>query len=340
MLIVWVLRILSLVALLGGLGLLGSLLYAKFNSYEPREVKRGAFLLPVVLFLGGLLFLFWTMAATYVPATHMAVVENTATGSIKVIGPGIHIWPFQANLVPLTSKVTQYNMRNQQIEIGTEKDSPGIAAGSNSPGNPVVYIKARAWAAPDPKNLATLHRLYGPGYLDNWVERNLVETSKSVQGQHPYDFLIANRDKMATEVETNVQGSLTSGEKRLAVVTQLAITDFDFTAQINKQLDEVAQKEFDRQKAEKDALIATQQQAAENIKAETRLQVARKDGETTIAAATAEAEAIRLKYGGDPNAYIQRQWVEKWNGQLPTVSSGDGGGIILQMPAPAAPAKG
>jgi len=31
---------------------------------------------------------------------------------------------------------------------------------------------------------------------------------------------------------------------------------------------------------------------------------------------------------------IQRQMVERWNGQMPEVESGQGDGMILQLPAP------
>lgn len=334
MLIIWVLRIVALAFIVGPIvyGFRVALAAEDAGEALPKKkiVRAG------VLSLLGLVFLFWSAAATYVPATQRAVVENTTTGNFKVIGPGIHVFPFQPNLVPMASKVTKYSLRAQRIEIGTEKDTPGVAAGSSSPGNPVVYIKARGWAQPvsTDAELIELHRTYGPGYIDDWVEANLVEAVKAVQGNHPYDYLVNNRNKMAAEIEEAVQQSLVSDERRLARVSQLAIANFDFEPRINELLKEVAQKEFERQKAARDVEIAKQTQEAENVKADTRIQIAKKDGEATVAAAQAEAEAIRVKYSNEAmsQAYLAKQWIEKWNGTLPTVSAGGDSLPIINIP--------
>lgn len=274
---------------------------------------------------------FWMLSAVYVPATSAGVVENTSTGSIKVIGSGVHIFPMQPNLVPLMSKTTVYNMRRQKIEIGEE--GAGIPSGSGSPGNPTVFIKARGWASPNPEKLAELHRQYGSDYANNWVEQNWITAAKTIQGKYPYDHLINNRENMANEIEAQLQAQLIDDdEKPFVIVSQLAITNFDFEDRIKTLLAEVAQKEFDRQKAVEDKEIALMQAEAEQVKAETRLAVALKDGETTKAQAAAEAEAIRLKYSSQEmsDAYLRKIWIEKWDGKLPVIADN---GNMLNIPA-------
>jgi regulator of protease activity HflC (stomatin/prohibitin superfamily) len=276
------------------------------------------------------------MAAQYVPATQVAVVENTTNGNFKVIGPGIHVFPFQPDLVPLASKVTKYSLRRQKIEIGTGKeDGKGIASSSNSPGNPVVYIQARGWATPNKQTIIDLHRKYGSDYVDSWVERNLVTTVKEVQGRHVYDFLTKNREQMATEIEDAIQAQLVDGdEKPLVDVTQLAITNFDFDEATNQRLAEVAQKNFEKQKAAEDIEIAKQTQQAELVKAETARQVAEKEAQATVIRANGEAEAIRAKYGNEvmSQAYLMNAWIQKWNGTMPQYQMG-GATPLIQIPS-------
>lgn len=323
MLVIWLLRLLMVAFFFGGIALVVMSISSRnpSNGLRPMNAVRTGAILGVLGFFG----FFWLMSATYVPGTHMAVVENTTTGNFKVIGPGIHVWPMQPNLVPFTSKVTQYNMRRTRIEIGTEDvdegQKKGVPAGSSSAGNPTVYIEARGWATPNPALLVELHRRYGSDYANSWVERNWVTAIKAVQGQHPYDYLIGNRDRMATEVEEELQDQLfDDGKQPLVYVSQLAITNFDFDNAINQQLDEVANKEFERQRANADIEIARQQQEAEKVKAETRLAVATKDAEAAIAKARGEAEAVRLvneAISSQGREYIDLKALEKWDGKLP-----------------------
>lgn len=329
-------RLVLLLLAVAGIALTVQNLAARPDNGTPITRLRNGLVLAVI----GVLGFFWMLAAVYVPATSRAVVENTATGSIKVIGPGVHVWPLQPDLVPLASKVTIYNMRRQRIEIGFEKPEPGnvqgVAAGSSSPGNPTVYIEARGWATPDPKYLAQLHRDYGPDYANSWVERNWVTALKAVQGRHPYNYLTGHRDKMSTEVEETLQKQLYVGDVPLVDISQLAITNFDFDKSINDQLDLVANKEFERQKAEEDIVIAEQTQKAEQVKAQTRLNVAKTDAQASIEKAQGDARSVQLinqAVAAQGGAYLQYQAITKWNGILPSFMLGGSSVPFINIPA-------
>lgn len=336
---IYLMRIMFALVTIGGIVLLISALRKSFG-YNDSESGRPLYVPALGLFFVGLLGVMWSSSGTQIKATERGIVENTASGKIKVIGPGIHLWPFQPAVFPGTSKVTKISLRNQRIEIGNEdppKGQPrGIEAGSNTPGNPSVYIQARGWAAPspEPEALIALYRQYGSDFLDDWVERNFVETSKAVQGQHPYDFLVGNRNDMASEIEQAVQESLTVNDKRLVIVSQLAITNFDYDSATKTALKAVAQKEFDRQEAAKDKAVALEQAEAEKTRADTRTAVAVKDAETLIAKAKGEAESINVKYGDQlrSDAYLRSLWIEKWDGKLPGFLTDDTGNVLVQIP--------
>ena len=56
--------------------------------------------------------------AVYMPATSAAVIENTFRGSLFVLDPGTWVWPFEPRLMPMVTRVTIYDLRDQVIEIG------------------------------------------------------------------------------------------------------------------------------------------------------------------------------------------------------------------------------
>ena len=71
--------------------------------------------------------------------------------------------------------------------------------------------------------------------------------------------------------------------------------------------------------------IEAKQTAQQNaLKAEQDLQRIKVEAQQTIEAAQAEAEAYRLKSEQITPEIILMSYIEKWDGKLPTVASGDG----------------
>ena len=91
------------------------------------------------------------------------------------------------------------------------------------------------------------------------------------------------------------------------------------------------------------AIEAKNQAIQEALKAENLVKQAEANAQIAIAKAKGEAEATRVK--ADAEAYynrtisaslspfiIQEDWIEKWNGQLPQVTSGQGG-MMINLPS-------
>ncbi|PIQ73791.1 hypothetical protein COV58_00540 [Candidatus Roizmanbacteria bacterium CG11_big_fil_rev_8_21_14_0_20_36_8] len=330
---------------------------------ERFPVKRWMYLTSLAIFFLGTILSIILTGATQVPATRIAVVENTWTGRFYTLGPGTHFWPVARNLTPLVSRVFQYDLRRQVIEIG---ESPvqenGVQADSNSPGRPVVFFHARGWANPNPETIIELHKRYGEGYLDNWVERVWVSALKGVQGQAQYDEVGSNRVVFQDLVETTLQMQLLDeNETPLVFVSQLAIVDFDFEDSINTYLNTVAEKEFSRQQAEIQIGINTAIQEAQTIDAQTNYittkrkaeaekekRIAEADGaaQAVVLAADAAAYEITARYqaeaGGitavqtalaaSPDAYLEYVRNTRWDGVLPQYMLGGAPVPFISLP--------
>lgn len=135
------------------------------------------------------------------------------------------------------------------------------------------------------------------------------------------DELMANRAKFEQEVRTMLEKSL--NEEGFKVQ--------EFTSQITPPQSLSA------------AIEAKNQAIQEALKAENLVKQAEANAQIAIAKAKGEAEATRVK--ADAEAYynrtisaslspfiIQEDWIEKWNGQLPQVTSGQGG-MMINLPS-------
>jgi hypothetical protein len=379
----------SILIALVGLGVAGVIVglrvmnyRAKVTAYEVASRRRGAsepiepaprppgFILPIVVAVAGILLSGIVGAATVVPPNSVAVIENTAAGSITTIGAGTHLWPFEPRLVPFITRTYVYTLKQTRIEIGgqlkNERNERTIANGvpstSNSPGQPVVYYYAQGWAEPNPAKLEQLHRRYGPTFADTWVEPTWVTTLKSLQGQRPFDYVASSRAKLESEVETALQTQLNDDDAQpLVFVRQLAIVDFDYDDVTNRRLAEISQREFERQQAVAQIEINSQKQKAALIEAETNYnnikraaeaeqakRIAESEGIARATRTQAEAEAFKIETEAKARAgaireintsvanspaYLEYQKTERWDGKLPQYQFGTGPTPFIEVPS-------
>jgi regulator of protease activity HflC (stomatin/prohibitin superfamily) len=321
------LEVLKAIVLLIAIGVPGLMVLRRLTSALQRRDRgaeptaSGNLGVAVAILVGGLLVFFALTGATQVPATHVAVVENTFTGQFFSLGPGTHIFPFEPRLWPLTTVVTKYDLRRQIIEIGAPPAGSGagdemeavmrwgVEADSNSPGRPIVRYHARGWAYPNQDEVIELHRRYGLGYADRWVERVWISALKAVQGRNPYDYVGNNRIQMQDEIEQALQEQLLAEDgEPIVIVSQLAVVNFGYDPNMESYLDSVAQKEFERQQAEQQILINEKQQNAAKIEADTNyiVTVRRAEAERAQRIAQAEGQAQAQKTLADAEAYSIR----------------------------------
>lgn len=100
-------------------------------------------------------------------------------------------------------------------------------------------------------------------------------------------------------------------EKYGISVLDVSITDFSFSAEFNKAIEAVQ--------------IANQEVA----KAKQQLEQAKIDAEKKIAQAEGAAQAQRLQQQTLTQELLEQQWIEKWDGKLPTYT---GNGANFYMP--------
>ena len=159
------------------------------------------------------------------------------------------------------------------------------------------------------------------------IEPAIMESVKAVTAQYTAEELVTKRaevkvkiqEAIETFIDTTLEQKGVIGALRLANV---AITDFDFSAEFNRAIEEKVQAEQDALKARNEKLRrVTQAEAA----AAERTLAADAEAYQIEVASKARAEAIRREAEAlrDNPALIQLRIAEKWDGKLPQVSGGN-----------------
>lgn len=144
-----------------------------------------------------------------------------------------------------------------------------------------------------------IYQTYGNDFLSKVFAQNVQEAVKSAAAKYTASELITKRD----EFKATVKDNLATKMPNIITVTDVAITNVDFSESFDKSVE-------DKVKAEQEALTAKANLDTKRYEAE---------------AIKAQAQAINTQGGAE---YVQLKWIEKWNGALPTTMTGNSGSLI------------
>ena len=159
------------------------------------------------------------------------------------------------------------------------------------------------------------------------VNPAIMESVKAVTAQYTAEQLITKRAEVKNQIQQAIQEFVDTTLEQKEVVGALslanvAITDFEFSAEFNRAIEEKVRAEQEALKAKNEKLRrVTQAEAA----AAERTLAADAEAYQIEVASKARADAIRREAEAlkDNPALIQLRIAEKWNGNLPQVSGGN-----------------
>ena len=166
------------------------------------------------------------------------------------------------------------------------------------------------------------------------VERNVIypailESVKAITAQYTAEELVTKRADVKVQIQQAIAGNIdvTLQQKDVAgaiALANVAITDFEFSAEFNRAIEEKVRAEQEALKAENEKVRrVTQAEAAaaeRTLAADAEAYQIEVESKARADAIRREAEALK----DNPNL-IQLRIAEKWDGQLPQFS---GGGAI------------
>lgn len=244
------------------------------------------------------------------------IIDSTEVGVVRTWGQINREIDAGLNLInPISESVENYDLRVhvRSAEFASyTKDAQPVSAAIE------YQYKLR------PGEVMDVAKEYGTyEILETKIAGVVEEKVKSVFAEYSAMPLLERRSTLSAEVLESLKSlqDLYHIDFTAAVVSNIDFSDA-FEASVEAKMT-----------AEQDALRAEQEKKSAIVKAEQAKEVAAINAEAAIEQARGEAEAMRITreaLQGMPEEYIQQLWIEKWNGELPTVS-GTGGGMILDI---------
>lgn len=236
-------------------------------------------------------------AITIVPAGSKGIVLNFGAVSGKVVDEGMTF------RIPFMQTVKVIDVRMQKYESADNASASKDLQSINS--NIAVNYRVDSTAVDQ------LYKNIGMNYETTVVAPAISECMKAVTAKYTAEELITKRSEVSAEMKEFLQHKLTD---KYIVVDSFNVISFDFSEAFNKAIEEKQIAEQNAQKARYDL---------ERIKTE---------AEQAITKAQGEAEAMKLKNAELTENIIYLEYINKWDGKMPTYYGGDSNGLLLGIP--------
>ena len=188
--------------------------------------------------------------------------------------------------IPYIEQIQKVNIKVQKSEITVESSTKDMQTITTT-----IAVNYRV----DSKKASNLYRTVGNTYEMTVLEPAIKESIKSAIAQYNAEEITTKRSEVSQNCLTALQGKV---EKYGIIVEDFNLTDFSFSQEYTKAIEEkqVAEQNLERAKLEAEAKIVE---------------------------ANATKKANDLLKQSLTKELIQKQMIEKWDGKLPTTYSGN-----------------
>jgi regulator of protease activity HflC (stomatin/prohibitin superfamily) len=250
-------------------------------------------ILVIAVFFVILFFAVFYCSVCIIEPGNVGVVVRLGEAQPDALGEGVHfVIPFITNIKPLDVKI-------KKAEVKTAAASRDLQTV-----NAEIVVNYRIEKA----NAVKLFREIGVNYLATVIEPQIQESFKAGAAKYTAESLITER----SDVSAGIHESISSRMKQFGVIIDAVnITNFDFSPEFNRAIEE-------KMTAEQRALQAEKELERFKFEARQKVETARGEAEAVMENAKAQAEALNLKKQYATPELIWLSAVEKWDGKLPT----------------------
>ena len=194
--------------------------------------------------------------------------------------------------IPYIEKIAKVNIKVQKSELTTESSSKDLQTITT-----VLAVNYRV----DSDKAAQLYKNVGNAYEETVLIPSIQESIKAVISRYTAEQTITSRNEVSDLCLEEIQ---TKVSKYGIVIEDFNIIDLDFTEAYNQAIEE-------KQVAEQKVLTAQQ-----------NLERAKVESEQKVVEAQATKDANELLKQTLTDEIIAKQFIEKWDGKLPTTYAG------------------
>ena len=219
---------------------------------------------------------------------------------------GVQVTLGEVNPLPLTEGVHFVNPISsiKDVDVRLQKaELKGANAGTKD--LQVVHTDIVVNYRLDPLKVPHIYKEYGLNVDEKVLGPGINEAFKSVTAHYTSEELVTKRELVSQEI---LQHLVTKMAPFNIAVSNISLVNFGFSQAYQQAIED---KVISAQKT------AKAQQDLERIKVEAASRIAQADGEAKAIA----IQAAAIQSNGGEN-YVKLQWIEKWNGALPSTMLG------------------
>ena len=259
---------------------------------DKKAVKSKAMkiIIPVVIVLAALIVA--VNSFVVVDAGHTGVVVTMGKVNEGVLQEGLHA------KIPFVQSVVKIDNRIQKLEVNTEAFSKDLQSVKT-----VLAINYRV----DTSKSYSIYKNIGADYENVLVVPAVNEVLKAITATYTAEQSVTNRALISDGLVKGLNEKLNNIG---LYVTDVNIIDFDFSEAFITAIEEkqVAQQQLLKAETEK----------------QTKITNAQADAEAKKIKAEGEAEANKKINESLTDRIIENKKIDKWNGELPKVTGGEG----------------
>lgn len=227
---------------------------------------------------------------------HVGIETKYGAATGDVLQPGVHwIQPFVAGVVDFDTHQQSLSIDAQYTSHDQQK-IPTVAT--------IVYQV-------NPADVPALYKAVGTDYADIKVKPLAEKALNLTLGQYDAEQLSTDKTAISNYLQTTLTGLLKPNNINVISVTIL-------TTYPQQYQDAVEAK----QTAQQQVLTAQQALAKTRVDAQAQVVQAQQKALAEITLAKADAQAQRLRLENLSPLYIEYEFLQAWDGKLPTYSSG------------------
>jgi regulator of protease activity HflC (stomatin/prohibitin superfamily) len=269
--------------------------------------------------------------------------------SEEVLLPGIHLH------IPLAGNIKTWSIVPNKLAI----DIPIDNAGAISKDNQIIGVRLVVYWQYDEDNIYTIATKYSEKSIENLLASEANSAIKTVIGTYTIFDLAANQSIIGDKVYQLIQNHV---KDRPVQITQLNISNFDWSPDFDKQINATMEAAQRVRQAEQQANIAEQENRRLAIEAEAKAkaQIAKAEGDLREAELNSQARIVRANAERDAKVAegegvrqynqliaqnlsteirireleIELERAKRWNGvEVPTYLPLNPAGGIVTLPA-------
>ena len=249
-----------------------------------------------------------------VESGHVGVVRRLGAVQMDALPEGLH------GKIPLIDRVEEIDIRLRKAESEAQAASKDLQV--------VTTQVAVQYSMTGDVMPLTFQKIGTRRVVESTlVAPAIMESVKAVTALYTAEDLVTNRAEVKNKIQLAIEDFINTTLQQKGVagalsLANVAITDFDFSDEFNRAIEEKVKAEQEALKAKNEKLRrVTQAEAA----AAERTLAADAEAYQIEVASKARAEAIRREAEAlrDNPSLIQLRIAEKWDGQLPQVSGGN-----------------